>query len=230
MPYRFSFFSKQCRAYSCILALSLHFLGPQPLICADAPYNLPFLLFSHSFDVVTFWFCRLETVDKKVFCFLIAGTLIEGDTGDYMQPKQSEGNYVDRTSCLPSSSNREEILATPPYATNSWIKVHGKEYLLSRPSDSQEVVGSTNMVKHSIPLKLLPPAGHTNSQSIVSFLDPRMDTSKNARFGEGCQSVPSQSSEYTFEVDDLNIPWSDLVLKEKIGAGSFWLLLKYWLQ
>lgn len=217
-------------ANSCIFALSIPFLGPQPLLCADAPYNLSFLLFSHSFDVVTFWFCQLKTVGKKVFCFLIAGTLIEGDTGDYMLSKQSEGTYVDRTSFLPSSSNQEEILTTPPYATNSWIKVHGKEYLLSRPSDSQEVVSSTNMVKHSIPLKLLPPAKHANSQSIVSFLDPRMDTSKNARFGEGGQLVPSQSSEYTFEVDDLNIPWSDLVLKERIAAGSFLLLLKYWLQ
>lgn len=134
-----------------------------------------------------------------------------------MYPKQSEGNYVDRTSCLPSSSNREEISITPAYATNSWIKVHGQEQMLSRPSDFQEVMSSSNALKHSTPLNPRPPTGHENAQSYT-------------RFGEGGQLVPCKSSEYTFYVDDLNIPWSDLVLKERIGAGIvFWLLLKYWL-
>lgn len=137
---------------------------------------------------------------------------------------------MDRTSCLPSSSNREEISITPPYATNSWIKVHGKNHLHSRPSDSQEVVRSSNTIKNSIPLKLLPPTGHENAQSIVSFMDPRIKADKNARFGEGSQFFPTNSSEYTFYVDDLNIPWSDLVIKERIGAGiAFLLLLKFWI-
>ncbi|KAH6806082.1 hypothetical protein C2S51_030913 [Perilla frutescens var. frutescens] len=167
------------------------------------------------------FFSDIQSLSFEFNDSLAAGTVIEGESGDSMHLKQSEGYYMDRTSCLPSSSNREEISITPPYATNSWIKVHGKEHLLSRPSDSQEVVSSTNMVKHSIPFMLLPPSGLENAQSIVSFMDPRMNTSKNARFGEGGQLVPSKASQYTFDVDGLNIPWTDLVLKERIGAGSF---------
>lgn len=154
-----------------------------------------------------------------MFLFVIAGTVIDGDTGDSMHPKQSEGTYVDRTSSLPSSSNPEEISNTPQYPTNSWIKVRGKEQLLSKPSNGQEVVRSTNTVKSSIPLKRIPPIGRDDVQSIISLLDPRVNTSKDTRFGEGGQLVPSISSEFTFDVDDLNIPWSDLVLKERIGAG-----------
>ncbi|XP_042045966.1 serine/threonine-protein kinase CTR1-like isoform X2 [Salvia splendens] len=132
----------------------------------------------------------------------------------------AEGNHMDRTSCLPSSSNRENISITPQYATNSWIKVHGQNQLLSRPSDFQKVMGSSYTFEHPIPLKLLPHTGHETAQ-FVPFMNPRIERSKNARFGEGGQLVPCESSEYIFYVDDLNIPWSNLVLKEIIGAGSF---------
>ncbi|XP_041998055.1 serine/threonine-protein kinase CTR1-like isoform X2 [Salvia splendens] len=148
------------------------------------------------------------------------GGFLAGGTDNSMHPKQSEGNHMDRTSCLPSSSNWEEISITPQYATNSWIKVHGQEQLLSRPSDFQNVMGSSYAFEHSIPLKLLPHTGHETAQ-FVPFTNPRIERSKNARFGEGGQLVPCESSEYTSYVDDLNIPWSDLVLKEIIGAGSF---------
>ncbi|GFQ00099.1 serine/threonine-protein kinase ctr1 [Phtheirospermum japonicum] len=157
------------------------------------------------------FFADFQSLNLEFDDSLADGTVIDGDI-----PKQSEGTYVDRTSTQPSSSNREEIV------TNSWIKVHGKDQLLSRPSNAQNVISSANMLKGSIPLKLIPPIGHKEVQPHISLLDPRINTSKDARFGEGGQSVASRAtSEFTFEVDDLNIPWSDLVLKERIGAGSF---------
>lgn len=133
-----------------------------------------------------------------------AGTVVDGDI-----LKKPNRTYVDR----------EEISSAKPFATNSWIKVHGKEQLLSRSSNTQNVVSSGNMLKGSIPLKLIPPIGHNSVQPHISLLDPRINRSKDIRFGEGGQSIASKTSEYTFEVDDLNIPWSDLVLKERIGAG-----------
>ncbi|PON36339.1 Serine/threonine protein kinase [Parasponia andersonii] len=40
--------------------------------------------------------------------------------------------------------------------------------------------------------------------------------------GEGGQLIPSKpSNKLTLDVEDLDIPWSDLVVKERIGAGSF---------
>ncbi|KAK9921163.1 hypothetical protein M0R45_029686 [Rubus argutus] len=81
--------------------------------------------------------------------------------------------------------------------------------LVSSPNDD------TSMhVEDCIPLKRISPVGRRDVSSL--------DTSKDSRFGEGVQQVPSKpSNELTLNVGDLDIPWSDLVLKEKIGAGSF---------
>ncbi|KAL1545745.1 copper transport protein ctr1 [Salvia divinorum] len=165
------------------------------------------------------FFSAIQSLNCELGGFLAAGIVNKGGTDNSMHPKQSEGNHMDRTSCLLSSSNREKISITPQYATNSWIKVHGQDQLLSRPSDFQNVMGSSHTFEHSLPLKLIPHTGPESAQ-FVRFTNQRIERSKNARFGGG-QLVPCESSEYTFYVDDLNIPWSDLVLKEIIGAGSF---------
>ncbi|XP_048321305.1 serine/threonine-protein kinase CTR1 isoform X7 [Ziziphus jujuba] len=50
----------------------------------------------------------------------------------------------------------------------------------------------------------------------------RVDSSKSSRLFEGSQLIPSKpTKEFTLDIEDLNIPWCDLVLKERIGAGSF---------
>ncbi|KAL7133543.1 hypothetical protein ABFS83_12G147800 [Erythranthe nasuta] len=92
----------------------------------------------------------------------------------------------------------------------------------SYPSGSGNREEVSNMVKGSVPLKLLPPMGHKAVQPLIVQSDPRGNTNKDMRFGEGGLLVPAKSSgELAFDVEDLNIPWSDLVLKERIGAGSF---------
>lgn len=55
--------------------------------------------------------------------------------------------------------------------------------------------------------------------------DPRGNANKDVRFGEGGLLFQSKSSaELAYDVEDLKIPWGDLVLKERIGAGIFiWL-------
>lgn len=48
------------------------------------------------------------------------------------------------------------------------------------------------------------------------------DKSKDQRVIESGQVVPTRlDSNLALEVDDFDIPWSDLVLKERIGAGIF---------
>ncbi|XXG64703.1 hypothetical protein AAC387_Pa05g2584 [Persea americana] len=48
------------------------------------------------------------------------------------------------------------------------------------------------------------------------------DKNKDQRVIESGQIVPTRlDSNLALEVDDFDIPWSDLVLKERIGAGSF---------
>ncbi|KAK4432529.1 Serine/threonine-protein kinase CTR1 [Sesamum alatum] len=119
---------------------------------------------------------------------LAAGTVVEGDTDDSMYPNQSERNHEDRNGTPPSSSNPEKISV------------------------------STDMLKDSIPLKLIPPIGH---KDVNAMLNLRGTANRDMRFGKGALLVPSTSAELGFDAEDLKIPWSDLVLKETIGAGSF---------
>ncbi|CAA0830402.1 Protein kinase superfamily protein [Striga hermonthica] len=162
------------------------------------------------------FFSDLQSLNLEFDDSVAAGNIIHGEIS-----KQSEGTHVDRTNSPPSSSNREEISEAQPFATNSWIKVHDKEQLLSRPSNEQNVVSSGNILKSSIPLKLIPPIGNKEVHPVISMLGQRINTNKDTRFDEGGQSVASKTREFTFDVDDLKIPWCDLALKEKIGSGSF---------
>ncbi|KAK8280233.1 hypothetical protein V6Z12_D09G162300 [Gossypium hirsutum] len=54
------------------------------------------------------------------------------------------------------------------------------------------------------------------------FSDVLRDAAKDSRFAKGSQLVPHKPrKKVALEVGDLDIPWSDLILKERIGAGSF---------
>lgn len=57
--------------------------------------------------------------------------------------------------------------------------------------------------------------------SILNSFDPKVDKNNDLRFIEEHQGRYRPTSTITLAVDDLAIPWSELVLKERIGAGSF---------
>ncbi|KAK6126287.1 hypothetical protein DH2020_039992 [Rehmannia glutinosa] len=148
-------------------------------------------------------------------------TFINGDTGASMHPRHVHRTFEDRTSSPPSSSNQEEVSGVLPVPTNLWMNVHGKESLLSKPSIAEDFINSTDMVKGLIPSKFLPPIGHKVVQPFM-MPGPRGNADKVMRFGEGGLLVSSKSSGVlSFDVEELNIPWNDVVLKERIGAGSF---------
>uniref|UniRef100_A0A5B7AXT4 non-specific serine/threonine protein kinase n=1 Tax=Davidia involucrata TaxID=16924 RepID=A0A5B7AXT4_DAVIN len=150
------------------------------------------------------------------------GTVIDGDAGDSMYPKQSDRKCMDRNNFAPSSSNSEEIsqLSMPQKA--AWSIVHDRDSQQFKSCNPQNVLSMTNVVRDPVPLKHLPPIGHREVQPLVALSRMRVDTVKNLRFVEGGQLVPKKpSKDLMLDVEDLDIPWSDLVLKEKIGAGSF---------
>lgn len=78
------------------------------------------------------------------------------------------------------------------------------------------VVKCTGKVKVSIPLKPPPPVRHKVA------LGPRGNANTDMRSSGGDLLFQSKSSaELAFDVEDLKINWGDLVLKERIGAGTF---------
>lgn len=129
-----------------------------------------------------------------------------------MHTQQYERKYTDKNNNTPISSDNDE---------NSHLHLHPKVSQLSaqdRDSEifqscnpSQYITHSTAIVKDTTHLKRIPPVGHM-----------RVDTIKDSRFSEGAPLVSSKpSKELSIEVEEFDIPWSDLVLKERIGAGIY---------
>ncbi|XP_073126545.1 serine/threonine-protein kinase CTR1-like isoform X2 [Henckelia pumila] len=167
------------------------------------------------------YFSDFQSLDLMLDDSLAAGTVLDGDIGNCIHPKQSERSYEDRTSYLPSSCKVEEISHTPPFPTNSWIKVRSKEQRHFEPSNAYDVSSFTNIVEDSVPLKVVPPIEHKDVEPHVALLNPRVNKNKDIRSGDVRQLTWSIPSDVSFDVEDICISWSDLALKERIGAGSF---------
>lgn len=83
----------------------------------------------------------------------------------------------------------------------------------------QSNISPTDVVKDPIPLKHIP---HGDGQPSLALSYSRGDTTKVTRYADGGQLYPNKPcKELYLEVEDLDIPWSDLVLKERIGAGMY---------
>lgn len=142
-----------------------------------------------------------NSVSYIVVFFITGSAGNEDNKGFSMYPKQkfTDGNNLFLDSSLDDDTSMHVDDRSPQ--------------LLKSYNPSQNIVHQQTMLKDQIPLKRIPPIGHRDIS--------RLDTSRDSRFGEGLQVVPSKpNKELTFDVDDLDIPWSDLVLKERIGAGN----------
>ncbi|KAI3690597.1 hypothetical protein L2E82_48721 [Cichorium intybus] len=69
-------------------------------------------------------------------------------------------------------------------------------------------------------LQNMPESGHLTSQSYV-MSDKRLNATSNQRFDRGQGQPHMEMVNFTTDVEDFDIPWSALVLKERIGTGSF---------
>lgn len=105
---------------------------------------------------------------------------------------------------------------------NVLVKGRNQESQLSRAQNSYNVLGSSNMALEPIPVQHVPIFGHRDGRPPRAMSEARVDTVEDVRYVEGGQIISSgPSRELSLDVEDLDIPWSDLVLKERIGAGNF---------
>ncbi|KAI3776297.1 hypothetical protein L1987_46073 [Smallanthus sonchifolius] len=127
----------------------------------------------------------------------------DGDTGDAIySTKQSDKNHVDINIVARSPSNSNEG-SRLPLSKAARPKGHDRNLQLPK-AYAQNMIGTAKMVK--------------DSQSHV-LSNTRMEVASYQRCDGG---QPHKASEdFTLDFEDLDIPWSDLDLKEKIGAGSF---------
>ncbi|XP_075104128.1 serine/threonine-protein kinase CTR1-like isoform X1 [Nicotiana tabacum] len=129
-----------------------------------------------------------------------AGSAADGDAG------QSNRSCMDRNNAVPSSSNRDAISRLPLPPSNAWKKGRDKESQLSKMYNPSSMLNSMNVDKDLVPVKHVPPSGE-DVQPLMALSHPRADTINDG--------------ELLSDVEEFNIPWNDLVLKERIGAGSF---------
>lgn len=131
-----------------------------------------------------------------------------------MDEEKKLGNIgTDRNNLLQMSSNTSDVSQLP-------LRNIAKAPAHDRDSQHlQSILSSKNIIKD--PLKRIPPLGHRDVPDLI-LSDPIEDSTKDSRFAKGNQLVPSKKSrELVLEVDDLDIPWGDLVLRERIGSGIF---------
>lgn len=147
----------------------------------------------------------------------------EADGGDSMYPKKFDRKCTDRTHLVPISRNRGETPQLPMPPKVAWPSAHDQDSQLFKSCKPyQSSISPTDAVKDPIPPKRIPLTGHGDVQPSLALSDLRGDTIKDTRFTDGGQLYPNKPcKELSLDVEDLDIPWSDLVLKERIGAGSF---------
>ncbi|KAJ8899587.1 hypothetical protein K2173_018561 [Erythroxylum novogranatense] len=143
------------------------------------------------------------------------GAATEEESGISTHPQQ-----IDQSGHCRSNVVMSEL---PLQMRASHTSVQQRDTQLSRPyNPSKNAKKLPGMVKEQTPVKHIPPTGHRDVQPLLSLCDQMVNTAKDSRFFDSRQLVSSKASkELSLDVEDVDIPWSDLILKEKIGAGSF---------
>ncbi|XP_023005641.1 serine/threonine-protein kinase CTR1-like isoform X1 [Cucurbita maxima] len=153
--------------------------------------------------------CQLLNV---VFDECSSEVTMDGEDGALpLYPEQFDRKFTNRSN---------QMLVTGVHDEKS-ILLHGKtSQPNSQDGDFQRFkpLQPTILVEDPIPLKY----SRRNVQSPFDMSQPMMDFTMDVRFAQGGQLIPNtRSKTLPLGAEDLDIPWEDLVLKERIGAGSF---------
>jgi len=130
-------------------------------------------------------------------------SVIDVDFG-FSFPEQYERQYRDRNpGPIPNDNNRSSLVPPQPQAYRPSAHDRGSETFKSA-NPPQNVVGPSLTSKDSLLLKHNRP-GHRDTQTRLLI-----------------SNKPSR--EFSVDMEDLDIPWTDLVLKGRIGSGMHALL------
>ncbi|XP_011625984.1 serine/threonine-protein kinase CTR1 isoform X2 [Amborella trichopoda] len=141
---------------------------------------------------------------------------------DALPMKNFDSKYPD-TMCMSHVFSSGDEVSQP-----ALIQLHNRGINEAKPSDEwfnrRQLTGIhfNDSGNDSVPLQHIQPHGHRNVPQILALVDQTIDKGKDLRLNDPVRMIPSKSSrELPLAVDELDIPWSDLLLKERIGAGSF---------
>ncbi|XP_002530885.3 serine/threonine-protein kinase CTR1 [Ricinus communis] len=131
--------------------------------------------------------------------------------------KNSKTVIKDNKNLIPNSSNSHDA-STPPLLKRVAGNITNASGLHAVNSSSKSNSLSKDLILPNPALPIM----HRDPYSISVTSNPKPDATNNQLFLDANQSFVSRSSsELHLEEEDLDIPWSELVIKEKIGEGSF---------
>ncbi|XP_042943614.1 serine/threonine-protein kinase CTR1-like [Carya illinoinensis] len=176
-------------------------------------------------------FSRLKAVEPTIdfrslakqyfsYCQLLNITFHDASTDP--GPKQQHDikcRDKNHSMLIPSDDDETSCLALH----SAQLSAHDRDSELFKSCNpAQNITNLTTMVKDTTPLNSILPIGHKDVQPLFVLSNPRVDAVKDSRFSEGGQLVPGKSRVGpSLDIEYFDIQWSDLVLKERIGAGSF---------
>lgn len=153
---------------------------------------------------------------------MVAGPNVgQEDVIDPSSTKHYDEKYLDLNYFDPVTTSKTELMEAPRPPVHRVSRPNGQEGILHFPKLSDPSQSSESTTIESPQLKLSPQDGHRGVLQASVLCDPEIDMNKNIRFREGNQQGRYRPiNNIALAVDDLAIPWSELVLKEKIGAGE----------
>ncbi|KAL2933570.1 Serine/threonine-protein kinase CTR1 [Bienertia sinuspersici] len=128
----------------------------------------------------------------------------EQDAGDPMYHKQLGRKLPDGNNVKPNDQVHSQFVG------------HDRESQFSDSSSPQNLGRAPNAMRELLPSRFVPSNRLRGTQT---FIDSTRTTANDLRF-EASQLPPSRS-DAALDMEDLIIPWSDLVVRDRIGAGSF---------
>lgn len=164
------------------------------------------------------WF----TIDiYRILIFIMTGTAIDQDENISLRLSK-EKNLVST-----SSNNHQASLSPLLQGLAQNITPDKDLQVLNSSSLFLILINSKNLVEEgSFPPSCILTIGCRDVNLISIYFNPKTDTTNNLSFVWKNQSGKSKSSgELHLEEEDLDVPWNELVLKEKIGAGIFLFIL-----
>lgn len=160
---------------------------------------------------------------SNLFGFLfphrVGAAVGQDDNSDSRFPKPFDRSYTESKNLVSTSNNHHELFL--PQRTARLVSHDRDPQMQNSFNPLPNVINSKHLVKGAVRPSHILPMGNRDVQPILPFPRPRPGTNKNLGFMEKNHSVTSRSSlKYSLVEEDLEIPWSELVLKENIGAGK----------
>ncbi|XWS08132.1 hypothetical protein CRYUN_Cryun41cG0053500 [Craigia yunnanensis] len=147
----------------------------------------------------------------KLLVLITADNAINQDEQTCPQPRKAfDMNYFNKNNLVSTLSNTNESSLSPLHQRTTWNICCDKDLQMQNSSNLLPKAIDSIPLASSVPSHV-----HKEDYQALPFSDPRQCTANSVLFNQSNKPVMS------IDQEDLYIPSSELVLKEKIGAGAF---------